>query len=242
MASGHLSEVFTSVEGEGVYAGRPASFVRLSGCNLACCYCDTPYARENRGVALIHDGTATREVASPVGCDDLLSLARESGTWAPTVVFTGGEPLLQPGFVAAAAAGLKRLGCSIHLETNGTLPDAMGQVRGVVDFVSADVKLPSTQGGKNLFDVHRVFLERLAGVRAAVKVVVTAGTPEAEVAAAAALVASVNRGMPLLLQPAFEGSRPSVDAAGLANLMRVARSRLPDVRLSVQMHKVLGIR
>jgi 7-carboxy-7-deazaguanine synthase len=238
MASANLTEIFTSIEGEGIYAGRPATFIRLSGCNLSCSYCDTPQARENREVAEVKGGA--RRVPNPVSGEDLVLLVRDLVA-APVVVFTGGEPLLQAPFVADAGARLRRLGRRIHLETNGTLPDGLLTVRDVVDLVSMDVKLPSSQGGKDLSEVHRAFLRALAGKQAAVKVVVTTGTDAAEIEAAAALVASVNPHIPLLLQPAFEGERPTVSGERLLGLLWVARRRLPDVRVSIQMHKVLGI-
>jgi len=237
---GHLSEVFTSVEGEGIYAGRPASFVRLSGCNLACGYCDTPQARTRQPVFEVRGCGGARRLPNPVSAADLAALFGGLPP-APAVVFTGGEPLLQAPFVADAGGRLRRRGRRIHLETNGTLAEAMAAVREAVDFVSMDVKLPSSQGGADLFEAHRAFLETLGGTRAAIKVVVGAGTAEGEIEAAAALVASVNPQLPMLLQPVFEGERPTVLGEQLAGLLAAARSRLPDVRLSVQMHKVLGM-
>jgi organic radical activating enzyme len=179
-------------------------------------------------------------VANPVPADALVEIVRGLGP-VPTIVFTGGEPLLRPGFIAEAGARLRRRGLRIHLETNGTLAEALREVREVVDFVSMDVKLPSSQGGKDLFGEHRAFLEGLRGVPAAVKVVVCADTGAGEVEAAAALVASVNPDLPLLLQPAWDGAGPTVTGERLLALLAVARRRLSDVRVSVQMHKVLGL-
>ena len=240
--SAHLSEVFTSVEGEGLFAGRPSTFVRFSECNLSCSYCDTDYARRRQDVMLAHHGRAERQVANPVGLEDLVALVCEGASAPEAVVFTGGEPLLQSGFLGQAARHLKRLGFEVHLETNGTLPEALLGVRDALDLVSMDVKLPSSQGGRNFFGAHRDFLGALAGVRAVVKIVLQEQSEDAEISEALSLVASVNRFLPVLLQPAFVDSRPSVGAERLLSVLGAARLKLHDVRLSAQMHKVLGVR
>lgn len=237
-----MSEVFTSVEGEGLFAGRPSTFVRFSGCNLDCSYCDTGYARQKQPVMLARDGDTPREVANPVGLEDLVALLCESSSVAPTIVFTGGEPLLQADFLGHAARLLKRLGFAVRLETNGTLPDALLSVRDTVDFVSVDLKLPSSQGGRSVFAAHRDFLRALRGLPAAVKVVLQKESGDAEISEALSLVASANRFLPVLLQPAFADSRPSVGADRMLHAVAAARLKLHDVRLSVQMHKVLGVR
>jgi len=237
-----LSEVFTSVEGEGLFAGRPSTFVRFSECNLACSYCDTGYARQKQRAMLVSGGGSTREVANPVGLEDLAALLREGVSVAPTIVFTGGEPLLQADFLGHAARLLKRLGFAVQLETNGTLPEAFLGVRDAVDFVSMDIKLPSSQGGRSLFGAHRDFLGALAGLRAAVKIVLTNQSGDAEISEALSLVASVNRFLPVLLQPAFADRRPGVGADRMLRALTAARLKLHDARLSIQMHKVLGVR
>src|SRR5579871_4906669 len=77
-----ITEIFKSVQGEGTRAGLPCGFVRLTGCNLRCVWCDTPQA--------FHGGTRLRRA-------EVLERALALGT--PLVELTGGEPLLQPGAV-----------------------------------------------------------------------------------------------------------------------------------------------
>jgi 7-carboxy-7-deazaguanine synthase len=98
-----VNEIFYSIQGESLYAGLPCSFVRLSGCNLRCSYCDTSYAYEDGKIMFI---------------DDILSQldAFECGL----VEITGGEPLLQK-HTPALVNELMRKGNTVLLETNGTL-------------------------------------------------------------------------------------------------------------------------
>lgn len=100
-----VSETFASIQGEGVLAGVPSFFVRLSGCNLRCAWCDTPYASWNPEGA-----------SRPI--DALIAQARASGL--RHAVVTGGEPLMFPG-VTALTAGLAAAGFHVTIETAGTL-------------------------------------------------------------------------------------------------------------------------
>jgi 7-carboxy-7-deazaguanine synthase len=112
-----VTEVFHSLQGESTLAGRPCVFVRLTGCQMRCRWCDTEYA--------FHGGTwRTR--------DELL--AEVAGFDCPLVEVTGGEPLLQPGTLPLLTALCDR-GYEVLLETGGGL-DVSGvdpRVRRIVD-------------------------------------------------------------------------------------------------------------
>ncbi|QOJ01843.1 MAG: 7-carboxy-7-deazaguanine synthase QueE [Phycisphaeraceae bacterium] len=100
-----VSETFTSVQGEGKLTGVPSWFVRLSGCNLRCGWCDTPYASwspEGRRVRIA----------------DLIGLAEASGV--RHAVITGGEPMIFPG-VVELSRGLSSAGLHVTVETAGTV-------------------------------------------------------------------------------------------------------------------------
>jgi len=100
-----IAEVFYSIQGEGGLVGVPSVFVRTSGCNLRCAWCDTPYTSWN-----------------PEGTDMALDeiLARVAEHPARNVVVTGGEPMIAPGIVDLTEA-LKKLGLHITIETAGTV-------------------------------------------------------------------------------------------------------------------------
>jgi len=105
-----VSELFTSLQGEGPSLGSPRDFLRLGGCNLDCAWCDTPYTwdfrRFDRAVELRH--LSVEEVQAWLGT-----------TGMPGLVVTGGEPLLQQ---VALSALLERLPQAryVEVETNGT--------------------------------------------------------------------------------------------------------------------------
>ncbi len=134
-----VCERFRSLQGETRWSGLPATFVRLSGCNLRCRYCDTRYAYDD-GTPVALEALGAELEAAPPG--DLL-------------VITGGEPLLQPA-VLPLMARLAAAGRAVILETNGSLDIAAvdPRVHRVVD-----VKVPgSGQEASNRWD-------NLAGLR-----------------------------------------------------------------------------
>lgn len=101
----NISEIFYSVQGEGMLAGVPSVFIRTNGCNLRCTWCDTPYTSWK-----------------PEGEDLLLGplLANVRRQWCGHVVVTGGEPMLAPEIVELCAA-LRGIEHHITIETNGTI-------------------------------------------------------------------------------------------------------------------------
>jgi organic radical activating enzyme len=120
-------EIFHSLQGEGVAIGRPSVFVRLSGCNLRCHWCDTPYTWNFGGTDYLHRDDRPRAPAKYDRAENRLVWSAEQVADAVlaydcrNIVVTGGEPLLQqPGLAALCAL----LGPSYHveIETNGTVP------------------------------------------------------------------------------------------------------------------------
>jgi 7-carboxy-7-deazaguanine synthase len=100
-----ISEIFCSVQGEGGLVGTPSVFVRMSGCNLRCAWCDTPYA-------------SWRPEGRKLSARTVLEQVRR---FAPRhVVLTGGEPMIFPEIVPLTG-GLRRLGYHITVETAGTV-------------------------------------------------------------------------------------------------------------------------
>ena len=100
-----VAETFHSIQGEGKLAGVPSFFIRLSGCNLRCAWCDTPYASWDP------EGERT-------SISGLVARARASG--ATHAVVTGGEPMMFP-LLPALTGALREVGLHITIETAGTV-------------------------------------------------------------------------------------------------------------------------
>jgi 7-carboxy-7-deazaguanine synthase len=118
-----LNEIFYSIQGESLHAGRPCVFIRLAGCNLRCAYCDTRYAYE--------DGM-------PV---EIAEIKRQIEPYRCRLVeVTGGEPLIQ-NETPELILSLLSAGYEVMLETNGTL-DVSRIDRRCIKIM--DIKCPSS--------------------------------------------------------------------------------------------------
>ncbi len=100
-----IAELFYSVQGEGSLVGVPSVFIRTSGCNLRCVWCDTPY-------------TSWNPEGAEMTLDDILSQAKTYP--ARHVVVTGGEPMIAPEIVTLTER-LRDLGLHTTIETAGTV-------------------------------------------------------------------------------------------------------------------------
>ncbi|MDQ7797511.1 MAG: 7-carboxy-7-deazaguanine synthase QueE [Candidatus Edwardsbacteria bacterium] len=220
-----ITEIFHSLQGEGIYLGDPTTFVRLAGCNLDCSYCDTLQAKD--------DGKATEMNVSE-------ALAKISAVTQPGqfVSFTGGEPLLQAEFISAIIPALKEQKFRTYLETNGSLPRELAPLVSGIEVVSMDIKPPSACG-KDLWDVQREFLT-IAKEKAFVKMVVCDNTVPGEVERAAKMIARVDNKIILVLQPAEGKSAPDMQA--VRRYQGLAGQLLTHVSIIRQMHKIWQIR
>jgi len=212
-------ETFHSLQGEGIHAGRSAFFIRLGGCSVGCSWCDTKHSWPEA----VHPRRSLDDLAAEA--------AAAAAAGAAFVVITGGEPLQHPlqGLAAALRGQLRRrggAGTPLHLETSGVHP-----LSGSFDWITLSPKR------------HRPPQPQLLARCQELKVIVHA--PEdlgfAEVMADACLASRSQPGGPpadapaLLLQPGHgcpEGERLAI-AHVLAH---------PRWRLSLQTHKLLGLR
>lgn len=121
-----LSEIFDSIEGEGVRTGCMATFVRFAGCPLRCTYCDTAYALEESAA----ECWLTEE--------ELLARIR-SYPWK-RITWTGGEPMIRP--VQALCDELGQDGYENNIETSGAIP--LWETRPAHTFYTMDWKCPDS--------------------------------------------------------------------------------------------------
>ena len=246
-AKAYLSEVFHSWQGEGLYVGRRQLFLRFAGCNLRCGYCDTTSAYSRKKEFSITAATGnTLQVRNPVAADTLCRLIEEHGEQpgrCRDVTLTGGEPLLWWPFLQVFLEKLGATGRRRMLETNGTLPDALGQVVDKLDVIAMDIKLPSTAGFEKDPDCWRRFLEIARACEVFLKVVVAENTTAQEMRTVASIVRSVDVQIPVVVQPLAVAGRPvAIPTTILEELTAVLSETLPDVRLIPQIHRMLGTR
>ncbi|MDD2273451.1 MAG: 7-carboxy-7-deazaguanine synthase QueE [Desulfuromonadaceae bacterium] len=242
----YISEIFSSIQGEGMLAGRRQIFVRLMECNLDCRYCDTDFAKSDICRLESKPGSGSfLNLPQPLPLNKITSLFDDWRLQLPgahhSVSFTGGEPLLYAETLTEWFPEIRK-SLPIHLETNGTMHLALRHVKQHLDYISMDMKLPSTAGCKEyLWDQHALFLHEAHGSNVSVKIVVGESTPDSEIQQVCDIISEVDEALPLFLQPmSLPDGTVGIAAAHILHLQEIASSRLPDVRVIPQMHNMLG--
>jgi organic radical activating enzyme len=201
-----IFEIFASIQGEGLRQGEPTIFVRLSGCNLRCSFCDTKEAW-NRGQEM------------PIS--DILSQIQESRKQFPAewICLTGGEPLLQN--IKPLVFALKKAEYFIQIETNATqflsLP---------LDWITVSPKPKSYTCCPEFRNVARE-----------VKLIVT---KELNINIIRRFRREFPSHIPLLLQP--DNNQSWSIKKGLQLLWQAIRDGQSNLRLSYQLHKLIGVK
>lgn len=193
-----VNEIFYSLQGEGRHSGTAAVFVRLSGCNLRCPFCDTDHSG--------HTEMSEEQIAGAVS------------RWpAPTVVITGGEPLLQ--LTPTLVELLHHAGKQVHVETNGTIaPDEL--TAGALDWITVS---PKDQFCRNA----RLSIQRIDEIKAVYQ-------PATDPSRYESLTDC------LYLQPCDTGD-PRQNAAVTAATINYIKEH-PKWKLSLQTQKILNVR
>ena len=216
-----IKEIFTSIQGEGPFIGYKQLFIRFCGCNLACNYCDTDYRTLNSTEYRLCE--VVEIVKQNLDCH--------------SVSLTGGEPLLNAGFLKEF---LPQCPLPIYLETNATLAGELGEIIDYVDYISADIKLASCTGGNDLFTEHdRFFAVALPKILFA-KIVFNSNITDYEIMQCAKLGAKYN--IELILQPMMEEDKLSVSQNFINEILDKFLKQYKKVRLIPQTHKFLNIR
>lgn len=239
-------ECFSSIQGEGILVGLRQVFLRFAGCNLNCTFCDTPGTAYIPKECLLEQTPGRRDfitVPNPVSCERVVSLIESWTAGWPgihhSISVTGGEPLLHGAHLSVWLPRLREL-LPIHLETNGTLPEALEPLIPHLDYIGMDIKLPSASGCPELWDEHEAFLKIAARTGVFVKVVVDQGTENWEVERSCAMIAAVDRAIPLILQPMTlaDGGIP-LSPLRMLEFQELAAG-LKEVRVIPQTHKFMG--
>ena len=247
-----LSEVFTSVEGEGILYGTKTLFVRLAGCPFTCFYCDTPESLP------LDSGTeySVEEAAKLI--DDSL----QDHTYK--VNFTGGDPLMQHEAVAVLAGHVHShaRGVLTYLESSCFDAERFAHVLPHIDvakveFKTSDSEFVDAEHHDRMTGQALLCLERAVSARKTtyVKIVVSSRTAVQEIRDLASAIRDVLQGgrepsgrqedgdgsramSGFVIQPAYGRDEPPLGL--LLSMYDAVRPIHPDVRVVPQLHKLIG--
>ena len=216
-----IKEIFTSIQGEGPFVGYKQLFVRFCGCNLNCEYCDTDFSQ-------IGGKSYTKE--------ELINITKNALD-CHSVSLTGGEPLLQSGFLKEF---LPHCVLPVYLETNATMSGELNEIIDYIDYISADIKLPSCTGGNDLFNDHDRFFEIASHKMLFAKVVFDENITGYEITHFCSLGAKYR--IEIILQPRMIGREFAVDKAFCENVLDKCLEKYKKVRLIPQVHKFIDVK
>ena len=249
-AGAQICEIFNSIQGEGLYVGERQTFIRFSGCNLNCQYCDTPQALVPAKEFKVETTPGQKNISkftNPATIKQLIDFCqafdKPKGV-THSVSLTGGEPLLQVDFLKNFLPELKeQVELPVYLETNGVLPDHLTEVIELVDIVAFDIKLPSATGLSPYWKEHKKALETAYLKEVFVKIVFSRESKIKELDEAVRLIAEVDEKIPLILQPVTPFGpikhRPNPDQ--IMAFQTLAKRKLEQVKVIPQVHKLIGI-
>lgn len=236
--NGRLVEIFSSVQGEGLWVGRPQVFVRFHGCRLHCDYCDTPATHKNLHSCRIEEVPFSGKFSehslefSPEDLSTVLSRFPVS-----SLALTGGEPLEQADFILAWLT--RHRSKETLLETSGVEVEALEALRPLVTMVSADIKIPSATREAPQWDVHDRFLTVSEKGPSYAKVVYDEKMTDEEVGQVSELMDRHSL-VPFVFQPVMPLRHR--DLPRCLALFSTFMQRFPyQVRLIPQTHKFLSV-
>jgi 7-carboxy-7-deazaguanine synthase len=243
----YLSEIFSSIQGEGPYVGERHLFVRFCGCHRACIFCDTNTERTETVLVEKKPGSGEFEqVKNPLSVEQVVGLIREVDNKMTNrrISLTGGAPLLQAHFLRELLPPLCGDDYSIYLETAGDLPLQLKSIIEWIDIVAMDVKLSSVTHEKNAFPAHWQFLKtcRDFDVDVFTKLVLSAETHEGELMEAIKGIKKAGGEDTLVvIQPMTKAAKTDAVPSGeqLLRWQDKVSTVLSNVRVIPQTHKML---
>ena len=239
-----IKEIFSSVQGEGMFAGVKQVFIRFCACNLRCVYCDTDYLPVN-----INDKDSYFEF-TPKELKDYIE-SRFDLSSVHSVSLTGGEPLIWADFLKRFMPGLN---VKYYLETNATIYDNIEKIIHYVDIIAADLKLPSCAGYEGVFGLHDKFFNAVKNSRVGcavekefncgnknifAKVVFDGNITDEEIKECTRLAGKYD--FELVLQPRMIDDKPAVRSDFAMSVFEKFVKLHKHTRLIPQMHKFLDI-
>jgi 7-carboxy-7-deazaguanine synthase len=253
----HVTELFSGIQGEGPYVGQRQIFVRFTGCDLRCQWCDTPASLVTSGSTkpvTIEKKAGERifETAqNPLSVEFLASAIADLEIDIPhhSISLTGGEPLLQANYIKELIKSLKsnfHFKPAIYLETGGHRPNELKQIIDLVDYISFDLKLPSSTADKVLWKEHKEFIEVAKAKAGYAKAVLTDETLDSDLEMACEILAGALNKFDLVLQPAYRLSdkvkynSPTPEQVLRWQSLAIGKLGRGRVKVIPQTHKFIG--
>lgn len=217
MGTFRLAEHFVSINGEGRLAGELALFLRFTGCNLRCDWCDTMWANEKDAPYTIMNTSSLVKIAQQA--------YEEYGV--RNVTLTGGEPLLQED-LPELCGRIAGLGLNIEIETNGAVPlePFLSDKRTGRPVITMDYKLPSSKMEKHMCTDNFRYLKYFDTLK------FVCGS-RADLNRAAEIIEEYKPECMIYLSPVFGRIEP----AEMVEFMK--ERKLGNVRLQLQLHKMI---
>ena len=222
MNKAYIKEIFTSIQGEGLYVGEMQIFVRFCRCNLNCKYCDTDFKKDKKSVLY-----TPMELAKELIHNEISSVS-----------FTGGEPLTETDFLLELLPLIKKHK-KIHLETNGTMTNELSLLIDNIDVVSADIKLKSVTKQENQFLINDEFMSVAKRKECFIKVVFDENIEKDEITQIIKIAKRYK--LPIILQPMMIKDKFSTNPSKLIEIFKIFYTIYPNTRLIPQIHKFLKI-
>lgn len=235
MNKAYLTNIFSSIQGEGIYIGEKQLFIRFSECNLDCPYCDTKesWSEQPEYRLTIKEKDIDMVMQNPLSPEALEAIIDEHIDKSyHGISLTGGEPLLRIDFLLEFLPLLEKREYKILLETNGTLPFNLKKIIHLVDIVSADVKYSIFPELREVqLEFFRIMKERENYIKILLENQTVLGSYEDILMD----IKGVNEGTSIILQPVWG---EEVDIFKFYNL---AKKYFENVKFIPQMHKYIKI-
>ncbi len=243
----YLSEIFSSVQGEGPYVGERHLFLRFCGCHRACIFCDTVVDRTETVLVERMPGSGELEqIPNPLTVEDLIEIVRaiDRKKTNRRISLTGGAPLLQVHYLRELLPHLCGDDHSIYLETTGDLPQQLKSIIEWIDIVAMDVKLSSVTKEPNTFPAHWQFLKtcRDWDVDVFTKLILSSETDEGELMQAVQGIKKAGgKDTLIVIQPMTKAEKTDAvpNGAQLLHWQEMASRLMPDVRVIPQTHLMM---